>query len=393
MVGADVEVGTHRRREVSLVAVAEAEVLRRLQPVADAGFDIRGVSTPAMALTALSRQHRTSAPGSIAAYVALEAHATCVAIVRDGVLLFAREIAWGYGDAEPVETKLAAELRRSMLFFRQTFRAAVEVVVLCGGMANLRALTAPVGSALGLAVETLDSLTGLDASDLPEPAEAFRSAVSSLRVAVAPAAESGSRPTLLPASIRSARDRRAEIVRMAAALVGGVLLVGLWYGLIDGGDAASQVRALEARVAALESEAERFSSSRRTAAMAASREAALVALDSQGPRLSRFLEGLARTTPQDVALNEIEARAEGAHWRTVVSGMALTEDPAVGQAAVSGLLQRLSQSPYAGPIVQPPAFRLMSGRGGPDGDESGAPRSLPEGTTGVEFSAQFRVRK
>ena len=41
MVGPDVQVGTHRRREVSLVAVVEADVRRQIQPIADAGFVVQ----------------------------------------------------------------------------------------------------------------------------------------------------------------------------------------------------------------------------------------------------------------------------------------------------------------------------------------------------------------
>ena len=37
-------------------------------------------------------------PGGIEAYVALDETATCVALVRDGSLLSARELPWGYGD-------------------------------------------------------------------------------------------------------------------------------------------------------------------------------------------------------------------------------------------------------------------------------------------------------
>ena len=395
MVGADVQVGTHRRREVSLVAVSEAEVRRAIQPLSDAGFDVVGVSTPAMALASVARQHGGIAAGATVALVALEAHATCVAIVRDGVLLFAREIQWGFGEAqEPVDVRLAAELRRSMLFFRQTFRTAVAGVVLCGGMANMRSLTAPVGSALGVPVQTLDSLSGIDAEAIPQPADAFRASVASLRLAIATAAESAPCANLLPLAIRSTRERRAELIRVAGAVAAGLLVVAAWYGLTrgTGPTRVSEVAAVEPRIALLEPEAERISALRRTWAMGASRQAALSAFESQGPRLARLLEVLSRATPREVVLNEIDAQAEGAHWRTVLSGMAITADPAAGQGAVTGLFQRLSQSPFVGPTAQPPSFRVVSGRGGAGVEEAPA-RSIPEGMSGVEFSALFRVPK
>jgi len=396
MIGADVHVGTHRRREVSLVAVSEADVNRRIQPLMDAGFEVRGVSTPALALVSVARQQRGFAPGTTTAYVALEARATCVALVRDGVLLFTREIPGGYGDSpEPVHVRLAAELRRSMLFFRQTFRTPVDGVVLCGGLANLRSLTSPVASALGIPVQTLDSLSGIEAAAIPEPADTFRAEVASLWPAIAAAAEPGPCANLLPASIRAARERRKELVGVAAAVAAGLLVVAGWYGLTRGATPtrASQVAALEQQIALLEPEAERISARRRASAMAGSRQAALGAFDTQGPRLARLLEVLSRSTPPEIVLNEIDAQAEAAHWRTTLSGMAITADPAAGQGAVTGLLQRLSQSPFVGPSAQPPLLRVVSGRGGLDGEEAVPARSIPDGASGVEFRARFRLQK
>ena len=394
-VGADVEVGTHRRREVSLVAVSEAEIRRRIQPVSDAGFDVIGVSTPAMALTCVARQHAAVAPGATTAYVALEAQATCVAIVRDGVLLLAREIEWGFGELhEPVAVRLAAELRRSILFFRQTFRTAVDAVVLCGGMTGLRALTAPVASALGIPVQTLDSLSGIDAEAVPEPPDSFRASVAALWLAMAPAAESAPHGNLLPVAIRSTRERRADLIRIAGAVAAGVLVVAVWYGLTRGTspDRAFEVAAVERRIALLEPEAERVSVLRRTSATSASRQAAVSAFDMQGPRLARMLEALSHATPRDIVLEEIDAQAEGAHWRTVLSGMVIAPDPNAGQRTATGFLQRLSQSPFVG-VAQSPSVRVIFGRSGGSAVEAARPMSIPEGMSGVEFSARFTVQK
>src|SRR5688572_1002588 len=175
--GADVQVGPHRRREVSLVVVSSAEVRARIQPIVDAGFEIAGVVTPALALAALARTRAGGIPGSTSAYVALSRQATCLAIVRDGVLVFTREMPWGHASKASGETlavRLAMELKRSILYFKQTFRTPVVSVVMCGDMPTLRTLTAPLGDALGVPVETLDSLVGIDAASVPEPAEMFR---------------------------------------------------------------------------------------------------------------------------------------------------------------------------------------------------------------------------
>jgi hypothetical protein len=127
--------------------------------------------------------------------------------------------------------------------------------------------------------------------------------------------------------------------------------------------------------------------------MSQSRQAAVNAFDTQGPRLARLLEVLSRATPQDVVLNEIDAQAEGAHWRTVLSGVAITADPAASQGAVTSLLQRLSLSPFVGPTAQSPSFRVVSGRGSGSTEEALPNRSVPDGMSGVQFSARFKVQK
>ena len=404
MIGADVHVGTHRRREVSLTAVPEAEITRHIQPLIDAGFNVRGVSTPAMALAAVARHHGRTMPGTTGAYVALESNAMCVAIVRDGVLLFSREIPWGFsgdstlapGDADgPLDERLAAELRRSMMFFRQSFRTAVDRIILCGGMPNLRALTSSVGSALTLPVETLDSLSGIDAEAVPEPADAFRSVVAALWPAIAVAAATGERANLLPVAIRVMREKRSEMIRIAAAFVAGVLTVAVWYFITGSTRAAraSEVARLERQVAMLEPEAQRISAARSGAQTVASQQAALTAFETQGPRLARMLEALSRSTPDEIVLREIDAQSEGAHWRTVVNGLALTADPADGQNAITALLQRLSASPYVGSTAQAPSFRVIAGSRDDETEDNATTSSIPDGMSGVEFSARFNVRK
>lgn len=263
MIGADVQVGSHRRREVSLTAVPQAEIARQIQPLVDAGFDVRGVCTPAMALTAIARHHERSRPGTTAAYVALEPNAMCVAIVRDGVLLFSREIPWQLADStEPIDQRLVAEIRRCFAFFRHSFRAVVERVVLCGGMPNLRALTASTGGALTLPVETLDSLSGIDAEAVPEPADAFRASIAALWPAIAIASEGSEQPNLLSRSTHTQREMRRTLVRIAAAAIAVALVIAAWYlfGGAGRSDRAPELARLEQRVAELEAAARRASS-------------------------------------------------------------------------------------------------------------------------------------
>src|SRR5678815_5605471 len=111
---------------------------------------------------ALIATYAVAMPGRLPRWLratAVSASATCLAIIRDGVLLFVREMSWGHqSDAGPssqeeIGARLASELKRSVLFFKQTFRASVDGVVLCGDVPHLRVLTGPLGDALAVPVQ------------------------------------------------------------------------------------------------------------------------------------------------------------------------------------------------------------------------------------------------
>jgi Tfp pilus assembly protein PilN/Tfp pilus assembly PilM family ATPase len=411
--GDEVQVGAHRRREVSLVAASNAEVGRRIQPILDAGFVVEGVLTPALALAAMARGRRDTIAGVAGGYVAITARATALAIVRDGLLLFTREMPWGYGaeggrdgKGEAVAGRLAAELKRSILFFKQTFRSPVEWVALCGDMPNLRSLTAPLGDALNVPVATLDSLAGFDAASLPEPADRFRADVAALRLAIAAGAEVRPPMNLLPASIRRARQGRAERVRLVAGVAAGLLITASWTMLVERTATNQQaaLASLEQQVARLEPEAGRIAGLRQAHAIATAQQAALVAFDTQGPRAARVLEAISRAVPDAVVLRRITLETEGPAWRMTVSGVAVADTPASGQAALNTFLDRLSASPFAGAPVESPSLRVVSAASAtrpPDGTlgAASAPAGsseefpLPEGMSGVEFTALFRIAK
>lgn len=154
---------------------SEAQIRLRLAPLVAAQFSIDAVITPAMALSSLSRLLPGAAPGAVRACVAVNTEATAVAIARGGSLLFAREIALVFranqiaDDADWARSagaldfarRLAPELKRSFLAFRQQENIDVRQVVLCGDFPGLRLLTSPLMAALQAEVETLDTIRGL----------------------------------------------------------------------------------------------------------------------------------------------------------------------------------------------------------------------------------------
>ena len=231
-----VSLGAEPHREVSLTAASTTDIERRLEALTSAGFDVVRVLTPAMALTAVAGAGNDSVLGETSMYVALAPHATCVAIVRDTFLLLARELQWGHADAraehvEPFDRRLAGELRRSLLFFRQRFRATAARIVLCGDIDNLRAVSGTLSAVSGLPVETLDSLSGIDASAVPEPADEFRGNVAALRLAIAAGAEVPPYSNLLPSNEGGGGRSRSFVWPLAGGLAAALVLVGIWYGV------------------------------------------------------------------------------------------------------------------------------------------------------------------
>ncbi len=402
VIGAEVPVGQQRRREVSLTAASASEVRRRIQPFVDAGFVVDGVVTPALALAAVARSQRGTLPGIAAAYVAISARSTCLAIIRDGVVLFVREMAWGHqSDGGPASTedlgaRLASELKRSVLFFKQTFRASVDGVVLSGDVPHLRVLTAPLGDALAVPVQTLDSLVGIDADALPEPADQFRLHVSSLRLAIAVGADPAPSANLLPSTIRVARAARIEMVRIGVAAAASlVLMMGAFvFAQRSASSYERQQQDIQQQISQLEPEARRLDDLRQANTLATAQNATLSAFESQGPRFARLLEAISQATPDDIVLTSIRAQADGVTWHVSVEGIAVTADAASGQAAVNSLIKTLTDSPFVGAPTQPPSIRVVSGNAGSGGSGSGDQRiAVPDGMSGVEFVLQFEPVK
>jgi hypothetical protein len=218
--------GTRGRRPVA-VTLAPAEPMREaIKPFVDAGIRVHALMTPAAALASLARTRRTLAsPDALEAYVALEEVATCIALVRNGALVAARELPWGFmsdpgapvpGLREEMASRLATELDE---FFGAIGAptSAVSQVCLCGGMPELRSMSVGVMEQLDVEVEPLDSLYGIDPL-LPAPVDEFRERCAEMRVAWAIAAD---RPPVFNL-LRPQRRRASRTLLTRAAVAGGV---------------------------------------------------------------------------------------------------------------------------------------------------------------------------
>jgi len=163
---------------------------------------------------------------------------TCIALVRDGVLLAARDLAWGYIQGEnphgelrsrdDITTRLADAIGE---FVAATGGSPKDIgqVCVCGGLPELRSMSASLMERLDVEVEPLDSLFGIDAARLPEPADEFRERGAELRLAWAVAAD-------WPPAINLLRARRRQISKTwlsRAAVVAGSAagLAGGWWAV------------------------------------------------------------------------------------------------------------------------------------------------------------------
>ena len=87
------------RRPVVVSMASASDLAEALEPLREAGIRLRSVTTPAVALGSLARMRQAFAvPGAIESYVALDEQVTCIALVRSGILLAARELPWGFID-------------------------------------------------------------------------------------------------------------------------------------------------------------------------------------------------------------------------------------------------------------------------------------------------------
>ena len=226
--GPQVTNGTRSRRPIVMALASRNDIGGALRPLRAAGIRVKSVVTPGAALGSLARlrRGRGAAPG-VEAYVALEETATCIALIRDHVLVGARELPWGYvhehepfGDRVPRE-KVAARLADELVDFFST--AGVEpgsigAICICGALPEIGGMSMLLMQKLELSVEPLDSMFGIDTDSRPDAAGDFCDRSVEMRLAWAAAADWKAPLNLL----REARHQAIAAVFARAAVVAGV---------------------------------------------------------------------------------------------------------------------------------------------------------------------------
>lgn len=364
-----------RRREVCYVSAPADEVRLRLQPLLDAGLNIEGVLTPALAMACLARLRSGTSPDGVTAVVAVNGDTTGLTVVRDGLVLFSREMPWGHEteragntgrmlDPNQFAEKLGSELRRSFLFVKQSFKVDVEQVALCGDLPDMRTVTAPLIDLLNVEVETLDSMEGFDLSKLPEPVDEFRSRAAELRIAWATAmsTEATSPINLLPGQARTQFKVRRAQVQYGSAIAAGLVIALLGYAAAELAARTAESRSAEYRrqASALEPRVQDLDRLRQAATLSAARRAALAAFATQGPRLARVLEAFGQAAPGEVAITSLTSNAQGPSWRVTVKGEVRADNPAMAQTAFNLFLHEVEAVSYLGQPAKPPIIRVTA---------------------------------
>ncbi len=223
-------------RRIVLVATAPTnEISAMLQPLLQAGIRIEHVLTPASALVSLSRLRRSLArPDALEAYVALDENAGAVALVRNGLLVAATRLEWGFVEEvggqralrprQHVVTMLADDLS-AFLYEGGLDSERIQHVCVASGVPDLRSIAMLMMERFEVEVEPLDSLFGIETDSLPRSETECLEVVPLLRLAWAAAADD--RP---PLDLMRPRQQAMRQERLSRAAITAGMVVGLTLG-------------------------------------------------------------------------------------------------------------------------------------------------------------------
>lgn len=202
-----------------------------LAPLTAAGFKVNRVVSPCNALAALARVKSVRGDGATC-WLAINRGGVAIVVVRPGKQLYSYSFAWdssvGSSGSQArllqrysLVAILGPEVKRAMAEAHK-HGIAVEAVVTCGNLPDLRSLTMPLIEELDVEVETLDSLDGLVVK--PAAAERLAEVAPALRLACAGLIARGTRAW--DEKRRQSVRRTGAALRVAAA---AALVLGLGY--------------------------------------------------------------------------------------------------------------------------------------------------------------------
>jgi hypothetical protein len=205
----------------SLVPTLDGDHRDRVEALRLAGFSLDATASPPEALSTLDatlgRDTRAAA-----AHLAVNPDGAALAVVRSGELLIGHEFDWSAledprrPDRRALGRRLGAAVQR-VLLDAGAAGGEIDRITLCGSLPQLRALTQPLGEALGRPVEVLDTIEGVDTAALDVPILELQRDLAGLRLAWAMAAGAVSRAPRSGAPRAWMRPVAAAVFLTAAA--------------------------------------------------------------------------------------------------------------------------------------------------------------------------------
>lgn len=322
------------------------------------GIDVKDLTPNAIGLFTAYRNAGVSKPGEVTLLLDIGAENTDLVLVRDGKLLFARNISTGAkvftdaiqgalkcsaskaeerkirdgslvrGDNEPPGTAdirgllfnavgpLQSTIQSSMQFARAQMKLDLDVgrILVSGGGARLRGFPEYLASVLGKPVERFNPFAGTDLSRLSPPTATELSSVpTDFAVALGLAqlaCESSPATTLslLPDPVKKARSFWKQGLWLAgaaaSALIGlGALFAGAWH---EKGLEAAQFSRLDTRRKELQTRAAEADSRAAERDTQRARATALVAEKNHGALLLRAISLVRQAAPEGVWVSQID---------------------------------------------------------------------------------------
>jgi hypothetical protein len=240
-------------------------------------------------------------------------------------------------------------------------------------MPDIRSLTAPLIDRLGIEVETLDTLEGIDAESVPAD---FSERAATFRLASAIAAEPPP-ANLLPADVTASRTSETGRHIVAAGTAAAVAFGAFLYAQagVRRTEAERELAVLQSAASSLPGDVTPANINGNESEIEAARSAALKAIDSQGPAMARIVEAVAKIPSQDATLRSVQVLPERDGWRVNVVAFASDRDPGVAGRHADDFLRALAGAAALGAPLDGPDRRMVVKPGG------------------VESKASYRVSK
>lgn len=334
--------GTPKQR-VLVAAVDKATMRQAVDAAQSAGIKVEAVTTVPQALVSLLRGDLAGRGGNAIAYLA--AGRCYLVVAQDGVVELVRDFnlrgATAQDTAE-LARAVAAELRRSFLFFGQRAQgASVDRLSLTGSLANLGGLATELREALGIAVSTYEG-----GGHLVDDSPRFAAAIGGAGLARTAGA------SVVPPEQRAEQriGRFLSTGRVAAGLVLVVLLGWALASYISGTLQQGRLETLQQRVSDTRAELERARERQQMRAAHLARRDLLEERAHESLLLGTLLQRVARAVPEQVALQQLQllplVGPEGAtYWDARIDGLVLGATRSESQAVFNRFYALLDSDP------------------------------------------------